>query len=211
MKVKVAARIDAPNSDPLDIQVAALSVGDLLFIEYRASGGNVKLIVRKGPTVLEWHWLAQEWVDARELADGSAGRGLQNPIEVLDFLLANADAATDGAAAGGRRVLKLALNGERIRPLLKEQVEEREVRWGDSTSEATIELAPATNLPTRITSSASLAWKKDQSIKYRGEVVVESYGQDTEFRFFERDRKNNPIREIVLKPDDRKKLGLLPK
>jgi hypothetical protein len=208
VKLKIQARIEVPNSDPLEISIDALAAGDLVFIEYHASGGNVKLIVRKGETVLQYHWILGEWVDAREMADGSAGRGLMNPNELIDLLLSNTDAAKDAGKIDGRRAVSLDLGGEKIRAILKDYLEEKEVRWADSSADARIELSPDTGLPARISSAAQLAWKEKEKIRYRGEATVESYGQETELTFRERDRHGKPIRDIPLTDDARKKLGL---
>lgn len=211
MKVNFKAKIEVPNSDPLNVSGSALSVGEMLYIEYHASGGSVKLIVRRGAVTLEYNWLLEEWVDAKEMADPSAGRGLSNPNEVLDSLLANADAAKDGGSEGGRRAITIDLKGGKIRNLIKDFIEEKDVRWDDSASQARVELASDTLLPSKIASSATIAWKDQKAIAYQGTVDVESYGQELEYKFQEKNRQGKVLRDIPLTDDARKKLGLLPK
>jgi hypothetical protein len=161
--------------------------------------------VRRGPTVLEWLWIAEQptWVDTRETQDPSAARGLQNPHEVLELMAANADAAVDRGEQNGRRVLELSLQGDQLRKFLKDYLSdmERDVKWKDSKSSARLELDPKTLLPLRVKFSADVESAKGK-IRYDGEVVVESYGKEKSLRF---EQDGMPIE---LTPDARKKLGL---
>lgn len=206
MKVSYKAKVEVPHSDPLHVHGTALvnRENGLLYIEYHASGGNTKFIVRRGDAVLEYHFLIDEWVPAQDLADAAAGRGLSNPNEVFDMILANADLAQ----SGGDRVLTLDLPGEKIRDLIKFFIEEKEVRWDRSTSQMRVTLAPDSDLPSKIESQATIGWKEGQAIKYSGEVAIESFDKESEHKFQERNRKNEVIREIPLSDAAQKKLGL---
>jgi hypothetical protein len=210
-RVDFRARIEIPNSDPLDLRGTALAVADLLYIEYYASGGNVKFIVRRKDVVLEYHMILEEWVDAKEMADGSAGRGLSNPHGILDSLTANAKAARDAGTENGRRVVSLDLKGDDIRTLLKDVLDEKEVQWNKSSSQARIEIDPATGLLQKIASSAEIAWKDPKPIRYQGTVEIVSYEKEFEHVFQEKDRQGNVKRKIALDEHAKRKLGLLQK
>jgi hypothetical protein len=207
MKVNFQATVDVPQSDPIRVNGTALydRERDLLFIDYHASGGSVKFIVRHGGMAVEYNMLVDEWVDSREMGNPNAGRGLSNPNEVLDQLLANAEAATNA----GPRSLTMKLDGEKIKPLIRYILEESEVRWADSKAEIGVELAADSILPAKISSSAKLAWKKD-TVSYQGEVTIESFDKEFDYAFQDRQRPNKP-RSIALDEAAKKKLGLIPK
>jgi len=209
LKVSFTGRVDAPGSDPMDIHGAALQVGaDLLFIEYHASGGQLKFIIRKGDTVLEWHPVVEEWMDAQRLGDGAAGRGAQNPHEVFDTLLANHTSAKVLSRDDKITRIEISLNGPRLKPLLRDLVNEQEVTWETTVASSVLELDSANGALRSAETTASIGWREGKKIEYRGKVTVESAGKETEYRFFEKTPAGKPLKEIPLGDDARKKLGM---
>ncbi|HLG43041.1 MAG TPA: hypothetical protein VI643_06725 [Planctomycetota bacterium] len=212
LKVTFTGRVDAPGSDPMDIHGAALQVGrDLLFIEYHASGGQLKFIVRKGDMVVEWHPVVEEWMDAQRLGDGAAGRGAQNPHEVFDTLLANRTGAKVLSRDDKVTRIEISLNGPKLRPLLRDLVNEQEVNWESTVAGSILELDSATGVLRSAETSASIGWREGKKIEYKGKVTVESLGKETDFRFFEKTPAGKALKEIPLTDDARKRLGLAQK
>lgn len=205
LKARFTGRVEIPNSDPIDLSGTALLSGkDLLFIEYHASGGQVKFIVRKGDTVLEWHPVAEMWVDAQQLGDGAAGRGVQNPHEVFRTLLANRVAAEFRGAAE----VRLVLDGPKLQPLLRDLVDEQRVRWPDTEADSTLSLDAEGKLQS-VRIDARIGWEEDGLIRYRGRVNLEDPAGETEYRFFEKDADGKPRKEIPLDEDARRALGMI--
>jgi hypothetical protein len=209
LKVAFSGRVDAPGSDPMDINGSALQVGaDLLFIEYHASGGQLKFIARRGDMVLEWHPVVEEWVDAQKLGDGAAGRGVQNPREVFDTLLANRTGAKVVSKDGKVARIEIELDGPKLQPLLRQLVSEGEVDWSRTAARSTLTVDAKTGALVSAETEASIPWSQGGTIQYRGKVTVESVGKETELRFVERTPAGKPIKEIPLDAEARRKLGL---
>ncbi len=209
LKVAFTGRVDAPGSDPMDIHGAALQVGaDLLFIEYHASGGQLKFIVRKGDTVVEWHPVVEEWMDAQRLGDGAAGRGAQNPHEVFDTLLANRTGAKVLSRDDKVTRVEISLNGPRLKPLLRDLVNEQEVNWETTVAGSVLELDSATGSLRSAETTASIGWREGKKIEYKGKVTVESAGKETEYKFVEKTPAGKALKEIPLTDEARMKLGL---
>lgn len=200
---KFKARIEAPNSDPLDVTGVALQVNpDLLFIDYHASGGQVKFIVRKGARTKQWHTLAEDWVDSEQIGDGTAARGLQNPQEVFDALLKNLDLVQ----AAGAGTLTLKAGGERFRDLIKDMLDEKDVRWKESRAEVSVALQE--NLITTIRCRSEIAWKEPRPIISTFDITLEDWNKHTEYKFVERDAKGNKVRDVLLTEEVKRELGI---
>ena len=81
------SKLEVPNSTPMDIIGDNVVVaGGVLFTTYKASGGETKRIVRAGDQAWVYHEMAEEWVTAEEVGMSGAGRGVQNPDDVLSVL-----------------------------------------------------------------------------------------------------------------------------
>lgn len=209
LKVTFEGRVDAPGSDPMDIHGSALQVGaDLLFIEYHASGGQLKFIARRGDTVLEWHPVVEEWVDAQKLGDGAAGRGVQNPREVFDTLLANRRGAKVVSKDAQVTRLEIGLDGPKLRPLLRHLVSEGEVDWSRTTAKSILSVDSKSGTLVRAETEASIPWSHGGAIQYRGQVAVESVGKERELKFVEKTPAGKPLKEIPLDAEARRRLGL---
>lgn len=196
------ARIEAPDSDPLDVNGIALQVNpDLLFIDYHASGGQVKFIVRKGARIKQWHTLAEGWVDTEQIGDSTAARGLQNPQEVFDVLLKSLDLveSRDGKVA-------LKAGGERFRDLMKDLLDEKQVRWKESRAEVSVALNG--NLITTIQCRSEIAWKDPKPIISTFDITLEDWNKHTEYKFVERDARGNKVKDIPLSDEVKKELGI---
>lgn len=209
LKVAFTGRVDAPGSDPMDIRGSALQVGaDLLFIEYHASGGQLKFIARRGDTVLEWHPVVEEWVDAQKLGDGAAGRGVQNPREVFDTLLVNRRGARVVSKDAKVTRIEIGLEGPKLRPLLRQLVSEEEVDWSRTVARSTLSVDSQTGALVSAETEASIPWLRGGTIQYRGKVAVESAGKERELKFVERTPAGKPLKEVPLDGEARRRLGL---
>src|SRR5687767_5954757 len=89
-EVKFKARLTTSGA-PLDYNGRCVWVNPgVLYVHYTASGGDEKMIVRAGEKdVWVYHVLIGTWVTADEAGMPGAGRGIQNPDEVLSVLARN--------------------------------------------------------------------------------------------------------------------------
>src|SRR6185503_7281022 len=86
-ETKFKAQLTASGA-PLDYEGRCVWVRPgVLFVHYTASGGDEKMIIRAGDKET-WVWsdLAAQWVSKDEIGMPGAGRGIQNPDEVLAVL-----------------------------------------------------------------------------------------------------------------------------
>lgn len=201
---KFSAEIRAPNSDPMILNGEGLWVaGGVLFIHYKASGGEVRRIVRVGDQAWVYHELAEGWVDAREVGMNGAGRGVQNPDEVLGVLVNHlGNAALDGRE-DGRDVLRIRMSGADIEKVMKEQSQQGSFEWTESTAEAKA-LVGGDDLIARLTSSAELVSSdpniKGQKVRYRADIEVTAYNAAFVMTFYVEDPKTKAKSDVPIDP-----------
>ena len=93
-RVSFDAVVRVPDSDPMKINGETVWVAPgVLFTQYTASGGETVRLLRLGEKVWLYHMLAEEWLSAEESGKPGAGRGMQNPDEVLSTVMKAADKA----------------------------------------------------------------------------------------------------------------------
>ncbi len=204
-KVKFTATIKTPNSDPLVLNGETVRLkGGVLYIHYKASGGDEKRIIRVGEEVWLYHDLAEEWVSAAEAANPGAGRGVQNPEEVLGVVVKHLEKAA--FAAGGKQV-DLKIDGTDIEKIMKEQANQGAMNYKESSAEVSLGLA-ADGRISKFTCAAHLASTdpalKGQKVEYIATVEVQSYDTEKDLKFTIPDPKTKKPVELAV-PDEIKK------
>ena len=112
------ARLTVPRSDPLDYIGRCVWVRPgVLYSHYTASGGDEKMIVRAGDKDVWVYNTLVGWVTADEAGMAGAGRGIQNPDEVLAVLARNSGTAK--LVKPGQ--VELEFKGENIERIMREQ------------------------------------------------------------------------------------------
>jgi hypothetical protein len=193
-ETKFKARLAAPKSDPLDYDGRCVWVAPgVLYTHYTATGGDEKNIVRAGPSKAWVYHPLVKWTTADEAGMPGAGRGVQNPDEVLGVL----------AKGGGTLKLlrpgavELTFTGDDIESIMKEQAQQGAFQWKDSTAVVELE-TDAQNRVRKFSVRASLKSsdpKVTGAVEYAAQVEIVDYNQATELKFYD-DKK----REIPLKP-----------
>jgi hypothetical protein len=198
------ATIKIPKSDPMVLTGEGLwTSGGVLFIHYRASGGDVKRIVRVGERSWVYHEVAEEWATAEELGMNGAGRGVQNPDEVLAVLVNHLEKATMGApakiGAAACDQVELKLAGPDIEKIMKEQAQQGSFEWKDSKAEARLAI-DADQLLRQLLCQAELSSAdpaiKGDKVKYGAEVTVLGYNDAFTMAFEVEDpktKKKSPV------------------
>lgn len=178
---KFKAVIEAPGSDPLKIEGESVWVSPgVLYIQYTGSGGDEKRIIRVGNKVWIYHEFLEDWVTAEEMGTPGAGRGVQNPDDVLGVLLKHVDKArADGNA------FALDFKGTDIEKIMKEQASQGTFDWKNSKALAKIFVEKGALK--RFTSQAELVSLeenlKGKVVKYSAEVEILNYDTDKSLSF----------------------------
>jgi hypothetical protein len=193
-ETKFKARLAWPKSDPLDYdgRVVWVSPG-VLYTHYTVTGGDDKKIIRAGPDKVWVHNPLVGWTTADEAGMAGAGRGIQNPDEVL-AVLARSPGTSKLLRPG---VVELTFSGEDIEMIMKEQAQQGAFDWKES--KAVVELHADAESRLRKFSCAATLKPSDPKVaglvSYASEVEVVGYNQAVELKFTD-DKK----REIPLKP-----------
>jgi hypothetical protein len=177
---------------PLDYEGQCVWVyPGVLFVHYTASGGDEKMILRAGDKET-WVWNALAgWVTKDEIGMPGAGRGIQNPDEVLSVLAhnpANAQLSRPGEVA-------LAFSGDDIEKIMKEQANKGAFDWKESS--AKLDLATdAENRLQKFTCDATLK-STDPAVKtpirYAAEVTMVGYNGARELKFYDEKKREIPL------------------
>jgi hypothetical protein len=177
---------------PLDYEGQCVWVNPgVLFVHYTASGGDEKMIVRAGDKET-WVWSALAgWVTKDEIGMPGAGRGIQNPDEVLAVLAQN---------SGTARLVKpglveLAFSGADIERIMREQASKGAFVWAESN--AKLELAAdAENRLQKFTCDATLK-SSDPNVKtpirYTAEVTLVGYNGARDLKFLDEKKREIPL------------------
>ena len=203
--------IKIPDSSPMELkgEVVWVSPG-VLFTQYTASGGDEVRVIRVGEKVWLYHLQTEEWVPAAEAGKGGAGRGVQNPDEVLATVLQSVEKAT----GVGKEGIELKLDGEMIRKVMKEQGDASNFDWAKSSG--TVRLAVgADDLIQQVRVEAQLAavGPGARPASYTAEVRVKSFNTDFAMEFSEVDPKSKKAIPIPIPPrilDEIEKLKGIP-
>jgi len=196
------ARLASPNGAPLDYEGRCVWVRPgLLFVHYTASGGDEKMIVRTGPEdAWVYHSIAGEWATAAQVAMPGAGRGIQNPDEVLTVISHH----TGSAKMIKPGVVELSFSGEDIEKVMKEQASKGAFDWKQSSATLVLTV-DADNRLQEFTCDATLQSTDPQikgKVRYTAEVKLAAYNGAREIKFLDEKK-----REIPLTPEMKAKIA----
>jgi hypothetical protein len=184
------ARLKAPQGDPLDYKGTCVwAAPGVLYLDYTASGGDEKKIVRIGEQPAWIHDLLQGWQLADQMGFAGAGRGFQNPDEILG-LLAKSPGTLKLVRPG---VVELTLAGDDLQKLMAEQAQSGSFEWSKSAATAVLSTDADGRLG-KLECTASLV-STDPNVK--GEVAysaaLEARGYNAKSALEFKDEKNRPI------------------
>jgi hypothetical protein len=191
------ARLQAANSNPLDYKgICVHAKPGLLYSHYTASGGDDKKIVRIGSAVAWIHDLLAGWVPADEAGYPAAGRGFQNPDDVLT-VLAKSPGEAKLLAPGA---VELTFTGTDIEKVMREQSQQGAFDW--KRSKAVLRLATdAEGRLKKLDCSASLV-STDPNVKgevsYLGTLEVTAYNGKTDLEFKDEKGRVIPLKKKML-------------
>jgi hypothetical protein len=163
----------------------------VLYVHYTASGGDEKMIVRAGDKET-WVWSSLAgWVTKDEIGMPGAGRGVQNPDEILAVLAR----ATEFATLEKPGLVDLSLRGDDIEKIMREQANKGAFDWKNSS--AKLELAAdGENRLQRFTCDATLK-STDPAVKtpvrYTAEVNLVGYNGARELKFLDEKKREIPL------------------
>jgi|SRR6185295_10354727 len=172
----------------------------VLYVHYTASGGDEKMIVRTGlKDAWIFHPLANLWATSDEMGMPGAGRGIQNPDEVLSVVARH----TGTAKLINPGVVELTFAGDDIEKIMKEQASKDAFDWKESTARLVLTV-DAENRLQKFTCEATLkstAPGVKEKIRYTATVTLVAYNGARELKFLD-DKK----REIPLTKDMKAKI-----
>jgi hypothetical protein len=163
----------------------------VLYVHYTASGGDEKMIVRAGEKET-WVWSSLAgWVTRDEIGMPGAGRGIQNPDEILGVLAR----ATEFAKLSKPGVVDLTLTGDDIEKIMREQANKGAFDW--KSSSARLELATDADIRLqKFTCDATLK-STDPAVKtpirYTAEVSLVGYNGAKDLKFYDEKKREIPL------------------
>jgi hypothetical protein len=175
----------------------------VLFVHYTASGGEEKMIVRTGPGPEDawvYHTLAEAWATAAQVQMPGAGRGIQNPDEVLAVI----SRQSGSAKLIKPGVVELSFSGEDIEKVMKEQASKGSFVWNQSSATLVLTV-DAENRLQNFTCDATLQPTDPQikgKVRYTAEVTLVGYNGARDIKFLDEKK-----REIPLTPEMKAKIG----
>jgi hypothetical protein len=177
---------------PLDYEGQCVWVyPGVLFVHYTASGGDEKMILRAGNKET-WVWNALAgWVTKDEIGMPGAGRGIQNPDEILSVL----GRATEFAKLSKPGVVDLTLTGDDIEKIMKEQANQGAFNWKESSAKLEL-VADADTRLQKFSCDATLK-STDPALKtpvrYTAEVSLVGYNGASDLKFFDEKKREIPL------------------
>lgn len=173
----------------------------VLFVHYTASGGDEKMIVRtSSKDAWIFHPLANLWATSDEMGMPGAGRGIQNPDEVLSVVARH----TGTAKLVSPGVVELTFAGEDIEKVMKEQASKDAFDWKESTAKLELSV-DAENRLQKFTCDATLkstAPGVKEKVRYTAEVSLVGYNGARELKFLDDKKREIPLtKEMKAKID----------
>lgn len=203
--VTFEAVVKVPDSDPMKLSGESVWVAPgALFTQYTASGGEVVRLLRFGDKVWLYHMLAEDWFTAEESGKPGAGRGVQNPDEVLAAVLK----ATDQAMAAGKEnagdVLEMKMDGPTLQKVMRQQAADGSMDWNNSAGTVRLNVGPD-GLVYRMQVSADVASTKSElkgrKIGYTADVTLKAYNRDFGLEFTDIDPKTRRTIKLPWPPE----------
>jgi len=185
---------------PLDYDGRCVWVAPgVLYVHYIASGGDEKMVVRADNDVWVYNPLVG-WVTADEAGMPGAGRGIQNPDEIL-AVLAQQSATAKLVQPGA---VELNFTGDHIESIMKEQANKGAFNWKESKANLGLTV-DAQNRLQKFTCDAALkpaGPNAPPTVQYTAEVQLVAYDGAHEIKFLDEKK-----REIPLLPEMKSKIG----
>ncbi len=193
-ETRFKARLSTTGA-PLDYEGQCVWVyPGVLFVHYTASGGDEKMIVRAGEKET-WVWSALAgWVTKDEIGMPGAGRGIQNPDEILLVL----SRATEYAKLSKPGVVDLTLTGDDIEKIMKEQANQGAFDWKNSSAKLELAADADTRLQ-KFTCDATLkpapgaGGQQPSTVKYTAEVTLVGYNGAKDLKFYDEKKREIPL------------------
>jgi len=197
-ETKFKARLSTTGA-PLDYDGRCVWVNPgVLFVHYTASGGDEKMIVRANNDVWVYNPLVG-WVTADEAGMPGAGRGIQNPDEILAII----SQQTSTARLPKPGSIELNFSGGHLQSIMKDQANKGAFDWKESKADLGMTVDPQNRLQ-KFTCDATLK-PTDPNVKgavqYTAEVNLVAYDGDREIKFLDEKK-----REIPLLPEMKSKI-----
>jgi len=165
----------------------------VLFVHYTASGGDEKMIVRCGARdAWVYHNLVGDWITSDEIGMPGAGRGIQNPDEVLSVVAKHSGAAK--MAKPG--VVEMTFSGDDIEKIMKEQASKDAFDWKESSATLVLSV-DAENRLQSFTCDATLKSNNPNvkgAVRYTAEVTLVAYNGARELKFLDEKKREIPLR-----------------
>lgn len=191
-ETKFKARLTTTGA-PLDYEGRCVWVNPgVLYVHYTASGGDEKMILRAGDrSVWVYHPLVGSWVTADEAGMAGAGRGIQNPDEVLAVLARH----TGTAKFQKPGVVEMAFSGDDIEKIMKEQASKGSFDWKESNARLELAVGPDNRLE-RFSCDATLKPSDPAvkgSVRYTAEVTVVGSNGARDLKFLDEKKREIPL------------------
>ncbi|MBI3855463.1 MAG: hypothetical protein HY293_07205 [Planctomycetes bacterium] len=161
----------------------------ILFMHYKASGNDEQKIIRAGGRdVWMYHPAVNDWVSSTDRGAPGAGRGVQNPDEVLGLLSRHTQAATFLKPG----VLEISFSGDDLRDILKNQLQKG---VNPKSSKARLELTlDANNRILKFSCDATVDLVGGGSSRYTTEVQLDAFNEALEIAFTDEKKRPIPLR-----------------
>lgn len=196
-ETRFKAKLTPPQGDPLEyVGQCVWAAPGVLYIHYTASGGDEKNIVRVGNQVWVYHSLVG-WVTADEAGMPGAGRGVQNPDEVLAVVAKHSGAAK----LREPRLVDMTFSGEDIEKIMKEQSQSGAFEWKQSSAAVELQADP----DDRLKKFACQAVLKPADpavkgvVKYAAEVEAVGYNGAAALKFLDEKKQEIKLSESIRK------------
>jgi hypothetical protein len=203
--VTFKAEVRVPDSDPMVINGESVWVAPgALFTQYTASGGDVVRLLRFGDKVWLYHMLAEEWYSAEESGKPGAGRGVQNPDEVLNAVLKAADQAVVAGKEDARDVLEMKMDGPALQKVMRQQAADGSMDWANSKGSVRLAVG-SDDMVYRMKVDAEVASTKlelkGRKIGYTADVNLKAYNRDFGLEFTDVDPKTRQTIKLPWPPE----------
>jgi hypothetical protein len=188
--------LSVPGHDALKYKGKAVwAAPGVLYVQYDGSGGDHKKIVRAGDEAWIYHTLVEDWVTAAEAGMAAAGKGIQNPDEILAVVAEQASLAK----AAGPDAVEITLSGAQLAKIMKGQAQNEAFDWEKSSATIAVGVDAEVRVRT-LTVKASLASNNADvkgSVAYDARVAVAAYNGAKELAFLDEKQRPLPLSKEV--------------
>ena len=189
-ETKFKARLTTSGA-PLDYNGRCVWIyPGVLYVHYTASGGDEKMVVRADNDVWVYNPLVG-WVTADEAGMPGAGRGIQNPDEILAVI--SQQSSTAKVVKPGS--IEMNFTGGHIESIMKEQANKGAFDWKQSKADLGVTVDAQTRLQ-QFTCDATLK-PTDPGVKgtvqYTAEVTLVGYDGAREIKFLDEKKREIPL------------------